>query len=420
MAKKKNARRTWGKIKKQTNGRFWAGEPLGGGEYRPAPKTFDTYGEAETWLNSRHQQVLEGKIALSAAGNMPFRVFYNQWLEIRRERLEADPPEITPKTYQDYESVGRNYLLPLFGDNIMSKIDVNVVKEFQSKLKERDPKTGKRMVPERPAQKAEQMASYVMNFAVREQAIAVNPFRGERIVRNNKRFHRGLLEVTSDMVELCYRNVEHNPVAVLLAAYVCLRAGEVWGLEVRSVNLFQKRITIAHSLTEVNDRYIADADRARKGVRIGPPKPQRQKILDIPPFLIEPLKQHLQERNGRPDDWLFVDPNGLPVCHTTWYAQFFRPAMEAAKFPESGDFHSLRHFGVSWYLLQGLPPFIVQKMADHTDAEMTRLYSHIIPGAAASYMERATAEYEREREEQRRREAVKNEERKHLILVGGE
>lgn len=398
MGKKRAPRTRWGRVKELEPGKFWAAEPLGAGKYKAAPDTFDTRTEAEAWLRKREHEVetaAKANPVTAILSQKTFEYFWNKWLGVRKERMEAKNPTITPSTYADYDGIGRNYLVPFFGSYIISEIDEDAVKALQKALTD---------APPRPAQKAENMASWIMEYAIREGAISKNPFGSENVVRNNQTFHRELCDITADMVEVCASATVRNSLAIYLGAYMGLRAGECWGIKIKNVHLAHKRLYIEHALSEVSNKLIQHADqRARKGVRIGPPKPQRVKYLDIPEFLIPKFEEHLKKRNGGPDEWLFVTEGGLPMRHSAWYLRQFVPAAEEAGFPPEGDFHTLRHFCASWYLLQSVPGFIVQKMLDHTDAEMTRLYSHLLPGVAAAWMDRASQQYRQEEKERSRR-----------------
>jgi integrase len=211
--------------------------------------------------------------------------------------------------------------------------------------------------------------------------------------------------------------------AIFLWAYTGLRAGEAWGLQVRDLHLDNKRVEINRQLCVCKENAIVDDNhkytsghahpvgvclkcpldargnvpkeipfgtRIRLGLSLRPTKVGRVKTLDLHSFVVDELRKHLEIRNAqRPDDWLFVDQHqrrtgrGLPINHTNWYGYHFKPVIRMLEWEDEITVHHLRHFCGSYHLMLGVKPFVVQQMLDHSDAEMTRLYSHIIKGMAS-------------------------------------
>lgn len=438
----------WGTIKprKRASGiRYWAGEPIGKDDkgntvYRGSPEgTYTSRAKAKEWLNRRRVE-REGEREMSDAAKQDSTFGY--WLEvwIGHHRRGWESGILSENAWDSYDGQYRNWLTRIEVDGApltdmkIRKIDAACVKKIQVTLRKmRSVKTGK--LSPSSSHKAELNVYSVCKLAVEEGAIPRNPFRDKSIKVSNHDPSREIGELSEVMIdELIENTPPEYQAAIYMWAYVGLRAGECWGLQIRDLYLDNGRVAINRQLCVTKDRHIRDANhvyesgeahpvgvclhcrrdedgnlpreiefgtRIRTGVVLRPPKTGREKTLDLPPFVVEALRKHLEIRKPeRPDDWLFVDQHhrranrGLPVSHVNWYGYHFKPVIRMLEWDDETDVHTLRHFCGSYYLMLGYPPFTVQRMLDHSSEGMTRRYSHLMKGDAAHYHGKAQAAWE--------------------------
>jgi integrase len=438
----------WGKIKPDKRSKvpkYWAGEPIGRNEngdmqYRGCPDgTFTSRKKAQDWLNKRRYE-RDGERAMADAAKID--ATFGHWLEIwiNNHKLAYVENRIAENGWDAYEGNYRNWLTrvevdgKLLTEYKMSKIDPAFCKKIQIAVRKmKSLKTGK--LSPASSHKAEMNIYSVMKLAADQNAIPSNPFRDKSVKVSNHDPAREIGELNEgDIEELIENTPDEYKAAIFLWAYTGLRAGEVWGLQVRDLYLDNERVAINRQLCVAKDKLIRDKNhvyesgqahpvgvcldcqrnedgelpreiefgtRIRKGVVLRPPKTGREKTLDLHPFVIDALRKHLEIRKPeRPDDWLFVDQHarragrGLPVNHINWYGYHFKPVVAMLEWEDETDVHTLRHFCGAYHLMLGYPPFAVQRMLDHSSEGMTRRYSHLIKGAAAIYHGRAQAAYD--------------------------
>lgn len=415
----------WGKIRKLPSGKYWAGEPLGGGAYLPAPTTFTSKSKAKDWLNKRRADREEGEVLDSDLANSTVGFWIDRWLKGKKDAWSKG--RVSPKAWAAYEQNVRNWVNPIkidgkpLRDMRIRKINTPVIEAIQEALSKMVGPRGKTSPSQ--AHKAELNLYSVCKLAASKGAIPQNPFRDEAVYVTDYVSHRELFELTPEMVtEIADQIPLEYRAAVFLWAYSGLRSGEAWGLQLRDINMLHGRVSVHRALVSTPEQLIRDDahkyklheahqigpcelcpegaaeiplfTKIRTGVELRPPKNGRRRDFDMQKFVATEVKAHLERRQPKsPQDWLFVDHNGLPLNHGNFYAYIFKPLMRVLELPESIVVHTLRHFCGAYHLGLGYPWFVVQEMLGHSNEEMTRLYAHLMPGLAAKWHQQAEAEY---------------------------
>ena len=155
-------------------------------------------------------------------------------------------------------------------------------------------------------------------------------------------------------------------VAVLIGAWGGLRAGEIFALRRRDVDLEAERVTVGGGLS-----YITG-----KGFQYGPPKNHKgYRKVHLPAPVIEAIAAHMDEFTGPERDALiFTTGTGRPVPssrRTTW----FRRAAETAG-RDDLRFHDLRHTGATYASRAGATIADVQQRIGHSTPRAAMLYQH--------------------------------------------
>ena len=225
----------------------------------------------------------------------------------------------------------------------------------------------------------------ICRLAIAEGALGADPTAGVRHPRQPKRV---LTVLTVEQVERLAREIEHPvyrpagcgarasapshrpdlALAVRLAAYGGPRAGELWALRRRSVDLAGPALLVTESVTEVRGKLV-----------VTPPKTGVSRRVPLPDELREPLAAQLATRPEDPDAWLFVGPHGGTVRHLAIYRTHFRPAAARAGVPGT-RWHDLRHTCASLLIAQGGHPKAVMERLGHSSITVTLdRYGHLFP-----------------------------------------
>jgi len=225
----------------------------------------------------------------------------------------------------------------------------------------------------------------ICRLAVTEGALGADPTAG---VRHPRQPRRVLTVLSVVQVENLAREIEHPvfkpaghgaraaapdhrpdlALAVRLAAYGGLRAGELWALRRRSVDLAGPALLVTESVTEVRGSLV-----------VSPPKTGVSRRVPLPSVLREPLAAQLASRPEDPAAWLFIGQTGNPVRHTAIYRRHFRPAAARVGVPGT-RWHDLRHTCASLLIAQGGHPKAVMERLGHSSITVTLdRYGHLFP-----------------------------------------
>ena len=128
---------------------------------------------------------------------------------------------------------------------------------------------------------------------------------------------------------------------VYLTGALGLRWSEVAGLRVGGLDLLRRKLTVTETLAEV-----------RGSLQFGDVKTKAaRRTLDIPPFLVGMLAEHLATRGVTAEDpsaLVFVSAEGHPLRASHFRTRTWAPAVKAAGLGDGFTFHHLRHTAVGF------------------------------------------------------------------------
>lgn len=175
--------------------------------------------------------------------------------------------------------------------------------------------------------------------------------------------------------------------AIYVAAYTGLRAGELWALRRRDIDLDARRLTVARALKDAHGR-----------LEFGDTKTDRsRRVVSLPTFLVNMLAAHFDASPAQNAEALVftapgggngrTDGDGGPVRHGLFVRRYFKPAV-ARDLPAAKAglrFHDLRHTCASLLIHDGASILLVQTRLGHSSATTTMdRYGHLYPSAEAA------------------------------------
>jgi integrase len=208
----------------------------------------------------------------------------------------------------------------------------------------------------------------VLNYAIRQERIAVNP---ARLTDSPKVATREARYLSADEVERLAGTVrERDRALILLLAWGGLRVGEALALRVDDVEFLRRRVHVTKTVQAVNG----------VGLMEGPPKTRKsERWVYLPQHILEALSAHVAAE---------CEPTGLlfPAQRTrahirvdAWRRDVFTPACKRAKLEPVPHVHDLRHTAAHLMAAAGYSLQEAGAQLGHSNATMTEHYSGIFP-----------------------------------------
>lgn len=313
-------------------------------------KAFAKKSDAERHLTTTSHSILTGAYVDPAAGRRTFREYGEGW--------RAGQPH-RPNTVKAVEQHLRCYAYPVFGSRPIAGIRPSEVQAWATGLP----------LAASTTRTVFNTIKAVFKAAVRDRVIAHNPCDGVALPKVPP---RKVEPLTVEQVETIIDSAPDEYRALLvLAAGTGLRAGELFGLQVRHVDFLRRLLTVEQQVQQL----------AGHSVYVCPPKTASSyRTIPLPQVVIEALAEHLREHPGGRDRFLFTAPTGGPVVRTSFMYSTWAPAARAAGLPKGTGMHALRHFYASALIRGGLSVRVVSERLGHANAAMTlNVYAHLWP-----------------------------------------
>jgi integrase len=267
---------------------------------------------------------------------------------------------LRPTTRERDELMYAKHVLPVFGDVPLAAIGRLEVRSWVADL-------SRNGLAPTSVHTTHQILAKVMSAAVDVGMLAFSPCDRTplpRVERTEMRFATpDELAVLAETIDSRYRCF------VLLGGYCGLRAGEMYGLRRKRVDVVRRTVDIAECLT------------APGGVvMFGPPKTRasRRKV-PMPALVADALAEHLADVDDDPDALVFTATKGGPLRTAHFRTQVWLPATRAAGL-EGLRIHDLRHSAVAYWIETGARPNEIAARAGHTSvAVVLDRYGHLLP-----------------------------------------
>jgi len=333
-------------IKKRDNGQWRARYRDGAG--REHARHFARKVDAQRWLDDVSSAVVTGTYTDPRTSRVTLADWSATWLA-GQVHLKA-----TGRTR--VEGIVRNYVVLRWGSTRLRDVSHAEVQAWVTELMAGG-------LSASSVQRAHGILSQMLDLAVRDRRLAVNPAKGARLPRKLAKPRRFL---TADQVEALAVECEPYGLVVRFLAYTGLRWGEMAALRVRDVDLLRRRMHITRSVTEDNGRLIFDTT-----------KTGEERTVPLPRFLAEQITASVAGKGL--DDLVFEGTRGGVLRNGNFNRRTFTRAAKAIGEPNLTP-HGLRHTAASLAIAAGGNVKVVQQMLGHATASMTLdLYGHLFP-----------------------------------------
>lgn len=321
---------------------------------------FRTKKEAEAFANTVEVKKLTGSYVSHSAGRVTVGDLGPDWVERQKAHMKASG-------HRSYDSAWRIHVEPRWGDVPIGDIRFSTVQSWVAELTE---KRGPVIV-----QTAHSVLSRILEDAVRDNRLSVNPAKGVKLPRRVKKPNAYL---THAQVHQLASEAGRYKSLILLLSYTGLRWGEAAGLRVSDIDFLRRRVTVHQNAVQVGTETV-----------VGTLKSHKHRSVPLPVFVADELSKTC--RGKERDDLLWPSRTGghlgPPSTNDSWLSgavgrcqkvadEARAKEKEGGKEPTTPVFprvtaHDLRHTAASLAISAGANVKAVQRMLGHASAAMT-------------------------------------------------
>lgn len=364
---------------------------------RPTRKRgFKTIRDARSFQSEQRKAKEEGSMTDPRAGRITFGEYARSVWYPAKER-EAESGDLEPRTLtklRTYLGTDRKGNLRSDGSGNpdpraghydflnelpIAKIRYSDIERWRSVFLLND---GKR--PRSPSTANSSMAtlSAIFDRARRDLLIAKNPCLDVKRLKESRSDRREIRPATTTEIRLLADALPRRYRAVVLvAAFTGLRAGELWGLKIESVNFLKKRLSVVQAVKDDSGELI-----------LGPTKNKERRTIDIDDATAAILMEQIQTY---PSDtgYIFTTSRGHIVRHGNFKEDYYCPTVDSLGdlLPQGFRFQDLRHSHASHLIRRGASIEQVSLRLGHSSTRTTEdWYIHLFEERDARLVEKLT------------------------------
>ncbi|MFI6152156.1 tyrosine-type recombinase/integrase [Kitasatospora sp. NPDC051170] len=315
---------------------------------------FERKVDAQRWLDEVTASIVTGQYVDPRSTKVPFKQYAERWCSAQPHR---------PSTAKAVAQHLRCYVYPSWEKRALGAIKPGDVQRWVAGL------TNTHKLAPSTTRTVFNTVNAILRAAVRDRMIPHNPCEGVKLPPVSR---KQVVPLTVDQVLALSKGMpERYRALVLVGAGSGLRPGELFGLQVRHLELLRRTVLVEQQIQQTTG----------SGVYVCPPKTARShRTVPLPKVVIDAVQQHLRDFPGGPDDFLFRAPEGGPVVYTHFMDGSWRPATRKAGLPSGTGPHALRHHYASLLIQHGESVKTVSERLGHTNAAMTlNIYTHLWP-----------------------------------------
>jgi len=296
--------------------------------------------------------------------------FLDQW-------LKHIQPNMSPRTFERYEELIRNNIMPLLGGTLLRKLQPIDVSQAYAKAFASGRRDGQGGLSGRTVHHMHRVLSQALRQAVRWKLLVSNPCADLAKKDRPKVERKPVATITAEeTVKAIDAARERGLLIPFLLGTLCgLRRGEIVALRWKSVDLERGQLAVAAAI-----------ERTKAGFREKETKGSKCRTVAMPGLLIDELRRHRVTQAEQmlrlgtridADSFVAMKPDGehLNPSTLTYAISALMKAQGSAV-----RLHGLRHSHASQLLVEGVHPKVVQERLGHASIAITMdIYSHVLP-----------------------------------------
>jgi len=294
-------------------------------------------------------------------------------------------PVLASSTYERYEGIIENYLLPAFGGKMLREMTSLVLQQYLSSLASTN-------LAHESQDKIRDVVSAVLGFAKQHGLLLLNPAEGLRLPAQKTGRRRSKPYLTPSQFESLVASIpEPYATMVYVAIFTGLRVSELAAL--RWNDLGENTITI-------DERYCRGDWGAPKSESSNATIPvnrsvieriHRLKLITVVVRAGNAIRKHRAVKSDEPEDLVFQSVrDGKAVRDNNILTRFIKPAARTMGLPWV-NWRSLRTSHAVWLKMAGADVKDAQGQMRHSRASTTLdIYQQFVPESQRRLVERLT------------------------------
>jgi integrase len=311
-------------------------------------RNFETSREANAFQAKTNHELQSGTYVDPGVGRMTLREFAEGWRVAKPHRL---------KTAIRVRGELENHIYPLFGDSAIASIRPSQVQSFIGVLSTRlGPGTVRNVI---------RTLSAIFSAAVLDGIRPSNPCARGSVSLPSVDGDE-MTPLTREQVDAIAAALDHRYRAlVTVLAGTGLRQGELFGLQVRDLDMLRRTLRVQRQMQPVQG--------------LCPPKGKRSsRTIPFGNVVAEALAAHLAAYPAKGEEHVFRGADNLPL-HRSRIRRAWLSATRTAGVPTAG-MHDLRHFYASVLIGAGRSVKEVSERLGHATPALTlNVYTHLWP-----------------------------------------
>lgn len=291
---------------------------------------------------------------------------------------ESAKPNLSPRTYEGYESIVKTSLIPALGRVKLGELRPDHIQHYYSQKLESGRYDGKGGLNPSTVRHAAMFLHSALDTAVKWKLLPYNPADGATPPPMN---HAEMHTLSEDSVHLFLEAAKDTPYYALyyLFLFSGMRRSEILALKWSDFNSLGMTLSVNKSIHRLhNGEFVIRKPKTNKGAR----------LIPLAPSAIVVLREHkekciaqrmMQLSTLKEDNLIFCREDGsclnpdVITHHFIWLAR--KIGLKDIRL------HDLRHTFASLMLKNNVHPAVVQQMLGHASIQITiDTYSHIMPG----------------------------------------
>lgn len=326
-------------------------------------RRFDKRDEAEAFVKNYHAQEL--KFQRSATGG-PGLLEETRFKDEAEFWILSNTDRFSPNHVKRAKGILKT-LLPQYGQLTLDKFSPALMTKIQMEAK-------KRGLANASVNRICEIILAVLNYSLRQRRIPWNPTAGFQKLPPA----REELQFWEKAEALSFLNAmyeKHPPksesrwiyAVYLLALNSGLRAGEIWGLQVRDIVEDGESLHIRRQYDRLQKKFtLLKGKRRSQG-------PGLSRHVPCPPKLLAELQVLV---TGKAEEETVFSLNGVPIHHDS-FQDWFRADLKSWG-GKVIRFHDLRHTAATQLIAAGVDIKTVQVILGHEDIKTTMNYVHLV------------------------------------------
>jgi integrase len=269
-------------------------------------------------------------------------------------------------TRDNYGSAFTHHIEPALGERRLDEVGRKEVKALIGSLKQKDLSKGR-------IELIVQTLRNIFNEAIDDQLLSANPC--DRVGKYNKGRRKGKNDpLTTDevttMLENAHKTLSFTLYSLFLLAVMSgLRIGEILALEWNDFDFDERTVDVTKNW-----------DYTR--LKMGPPKNNKPRKVDLPPVVVDTMRELRANQKVVTLKEIFVDDKGKRLKHKPVYRALHKVA------PRKIRIHDLRHTYATLRVAKGDNIVDVSAQLGHHDPGFTlKRYAHWMPGEHKSQVD---------------------------------